>query len=173
MQRTVALWLDECSIYQSPASHWLENRQPISCSNIISYGLCEFQFNHSSNCKPSDAFQQNTFNASVHEVYWCSGMTFDEGVLKSLINCWHIRKGISEYQKSRFRYCVQPIWKTLLQVLLKLRLMRLHLDGSTIWPQPAVAQTSWRFVPDLTCSGVALTLLPLGDGEISITLRYV
>ena len=36
MQRTVALWPWECSIYHSPDSHWLEKRHPISWSIAIS-----------------------------------------------------------------------------------------------------------------------------------------
>ena len=59
---------------------------------------------------------------------------FDEGALRSWVSCWRIRNGMSEYQKSRPLYLMYPKKYARRQALLKLRFMRLHLDGATIWP---------------------------------------
>ena len=134
MQRTVARWPCECSMYQSPDTHWLLKRHPVSCRIAISYDVWESQVTHSSSRSPLEAFQQNTFKESVVFVGGIEDLTFTSGVLASWVSCWRILKGMLEYQKSFPRYYVQPYLKARLQALWRLLLILLHLDGSTIRP---------------------------------------
>ena len=114
--------------------HWLLKRHPVSCRIAISYDVWESQVTHSSSRSPLEAFQQNTFKESVVFVGGIEDLTFTSGVLASWVSCWRILKGMLEYQKSFPRYYVQPYLKARLQVLWRLLLILLHLDGSTIRP---------------------------------------